>query len=71
MSAFSLPCDPVPAPNFHKNPGAYPDAIHPDTRLIVQFACGYIDKKHTYTPAQLRWSLTGSAFDVGAVRLAS
>lgn len=65
-----LPAHPVPAPGFHKNPGAYPDQLSPETQLVVQFANGYIDKKHTYKPAHLRWSLTGDKWDVGAVKLA-
>ena len=67
---MTLHRQPVPAPGFHKNPGAYPDLMHPQTKLNVQFANGYIDDKHEYTPAQLRWTLTGHDFDVGAVKLA-
>jgi hypothetical protein len=61
---------PIPAKGFHRNPGAYPDQIPPGTKLIVQFANGQIDDLHEYTPAQLRWSLTGHAWDVAAVKLA-
>jgi len=61
---------PVPAPGFHRNPGAYPDQLAPGTRLRVQFANGYIDEKHVYEPWQLRWDLTGHDWDVGAVALA-
>lgn len=61
---------PVPASGFHLNPGAYPDQIPPGTKLIVQFANGYIDDKHEYEPRQLRWSLTGHAWDVAAVAIA-
>ncbi len=62
---------PVPAPGFHKNPGAFPDKAPKDIKLRVQFANGYIDERNTYTPWQLRWTLTGSDWDVGAVRSAT
>jgi hypothetical protein len=65
------PSQPVPAPGFHKNPGEYPDMLPPETRLIVQFANGRIDDLHTYTPRQLRWTLTDFEWDVGAVKLAN
>jgi hypothetical protein len=65
------PPRPVPAPGFHKNPGAYPDLMPPETQLRVQFANGCIDDKHTYTPRQLRWTLTRSEWDVGAVAVVS
>lgn len=61
---------PIPAPGFHRNPGAFPDMIPPETQLRVQFANGRIDDKHTYTPRQLRWSLTGHDWDVAAVGVA-
>lgn len=57
----------IPAPGFHANPGAYPDLMPPETQLRVQFANGRIDDKHTYTPRQLRWTLTGYGWDVAAV----
>lgn len=60
--------DPIPAPGFHVNPGAYPDMLPAETQLRVQFANGYIDRKHTYKPMQLRWSLTGHDWDVAAVK---
>lgn len=66
---MSLPCVPVPAAGFHKNPGALPDRIPPDTLVRVQWACGYIDEKHTYKVSHLRWKLTGHPFDVGAIAL--
>lgn len=61
---------PIPAPGFHRNPGAYPDMIPSGTKLRVQFANGYIDEKHTYKAHQLRWTLTGHPWDVGAVCVA-
>ena len=60
------PPQPIPAPGFHKNPGAYPDLMPKETKLVVQFANGRIDDRHTYTPGQLRWGLTGDGFDVAA-----
>ena len=59
----------VPAPGFHKNPGAMPDTVPPDTMVQVQWACGWIDP-HPYRIGALRWNLTGHGFDVGAVRAA-
>lgn len=64
------PPHPIPATDFHKNPGAEPDQLPPGTKLVVQFANGQIDDKHTYTADQLRWSLTGHPWDVAAVKLA-
>ena len=60
--------DPKPAPGFHVSPGEYPDRLPPETQLVVQFANGYVDKKHTYTPRQLRWDHTGHDWDVYAVK---
>lgn len=60
---------PVPAPGFEKNPGIMPDRAHWDARVQVQWACGWIDP-HPYLVRQLRWTLTGFRFDVGAVRAA-
>lgn len=67
---MTLPVRPVPAPGFEKNPGDYPDLMPNNMALRVQFANGYIDEKHTYTPMQLRWGLTGSPWDIGAVAAA-
>lgn len=64
------PPHPIPAPGFHKNPGAYPDKIPPGTKIRVQFGNGCIDDKHTYEPHQLRWNLTGDDWDVAAIALA-
>jgi len=60
----------VPADGFEKNPGALPDMLPPETELQVQFANGCIDEKHTYRPRELRWTLTGHSWDVGAVAIA-
>ena len=43
-----------------------------ETRLQVQFrygAGGYVDRKHTYKPADLRWEQTGREWDVVAVKI--
>lgn len=71
MNPYAPKCEPVPAPGFYKNPGAYPDAIHPETELLIQWANGHIDWSRTYKPPQLRWTLTGFEWDVGAVMLAA
>lgn len=44
--------------------GRPPECAGPFT---VQFRCGHIDRKHTYTIDQLRWTDTGDAWDVVAV----
>jgi hypothetical protein len=70
---------PVPAPGFHANPGSYPDKLPPETQLRVQFSygytngqeVGYIDDKHTYTPAQLKWARKGLSWEVAAVAVVS
>lgn len=64
---MTLHCVKVPAPGFHKNPGKFPDEAPKDIVLRVQCANGYIDWNNTYTPSQLRWTLTGSDWDIGAV----
>lgn len=35
---------------------------------MVQFRNGFVDEKHSYTAAQLRWTHDGSDWDVIAVR---
>lgn len=59
----------IPAPGFEKNPGVLPDNVSPDTMVQVQWACGWIDH-HIYAVKQLRWTITGHDFDVGAIRAA-
>lgn len=66
---MNLPCLPVPAPGFTKNPGIFPDSAPSDMKVQVQWACGWIDP-HPYSIRSLRWSLTGHRFDVGAIRAA-
>ncbi len=67
---MTLPTQPVPAPGFHKNPGARPDTVPADTLVQVQWACGWIDP-HPYKIGQLyRWGLTGHPWDIGAIRRA-
>lgn len=62
-----LPLDPIPAPGFSLTQGRTPRTK--DKPLMIQFRNGYIDRKHTYTAAQLRWTDTGDDFDVIAVKL--
>lgn len=38
-------------------------------KLTVQFRNGYIDFKHDYTADKLRWTDTGSEWDIVAVEL--
>jgi len=37
-----------------------------EAKLRVKFRCGYVDDKHAYTAKQLRWTDTGSGWDVVA-----
>jgi hypothetical protein len=46
------------------NPGRPPSKWPADTRIGVAWANG-ADARHTYTVEQLRWTRTGSDFDVG------
>lgn len=39
-----------------------------ERKLRVQFRCGYVDDRHEYTAAQLRWTDTGDSWDVVAVK---
>ena len=65
---MTLYCHPVPAEGFHRNPGTMPDGVSMETKVQVQWACGWIDH-NIYTLKQIRrWTLTGHAFDVGAIR---
>ena len=59
---------PVPAPGFTLTNGRVPRLR--SEKLTVQFRCGYIDTKHSYTVAQIRWSDTGSDWDAVAARRA-
>lgn len=57
----------VPAAGFSLTKGRKPRTG--ERPLWVQFAGGYVDTKHTYTAAQLRWDHTGSDWDIAAVKL--
>ena len=70
MASYVTPPLPIPAEGFHCNPGIQPDMLPSGTKLIVQFANGRIDDKHTYEAHQLRWSITHHDWDVAAVKLA-
>lgn len=41
-----------------------------EAKLHVQFRCGYVDERNTYTAGQLRWDDTGHGWDIVAVRRA-
>lgn len=61
---------PVPiAEGFHATHGREPRTG--ETKLQVQFRCGYVDDRNTYTAKQLRWTDTGDSYDIIAVRRAS
>ena len=55
------------APGFTATEGRTPVT---DAKLTIQFANGYVDRKHSYTVGQLRWNRSGSEWDVLAIRLA-
>lgn len=63
---LSLPAESIPAPGFSLTKGRTPRTG--EQRLRVQFRNGYVDGKHDYTVAQLRWEETGHPWDVVAVR---
>lgn len=54
---------PVPAPGFEPTRWTMPPTG--ELQLRPQYRCGYVDR-FTYTARQLRWSNTGSAWDVAA-----
>lgn len=51
-------------PRRDGRPGRRPEH---DGKVQVRFRCG-LDSRHTYLPAQLRWSRTGSTHDIVAWR---
>lgn len=55
---------PVPAPGFEPSRWSMPPTG--EMRLRPQYRNGYIDR-FTYTARQLRWSDTGSEWDVAAI----
>lgn len=64
---MSFPVDPIPAPGFRRVSGK---RSPPDDgkKYEVQFRNGYVDRKNTYTAAQLQWKHGESDWDVVAVR---
>lgn len=66
---MSLPTDPIPAPGFQTISGKRKPPAN-DQRYEVQFRNGYVDRKHSYTAAQIRWLHKDPPddFDVVAVR---
>jgi hypothetical protein len=50
-------------PRRYPNHGRAPVKWPPDTRIQVRWSNGQ-DARHTYTVEQLRWTLTGSEFEV-------
>jgi hypothetical protein len=64
----SLPSWPIPYPGFERNPGMMPETG--DTRILIQFANGWIDPK-PYKASDFRnWKKTGSDWDIAAIGLA-
>lgn len=58
--------DPIPAPGFvmiNRHPRDM------ETEVMVQFANGYVDRKHTYKAKQLRWTKTGDEWDIAAAMI--
>lgn len=51
-------------PRRFDNPGRAPSKWPEDTRIGICWANGN-DARHTYTVAQIRWTITGHDFDVG------
>ena len=50
-------------PRRFDNPGMPPTKWGEDTRVNVRWANG-ADARHAYTLGQLRWTITGSDFDI-------
>lgn len=58
----------IPAPGFERTQWAMPPSG--PLRLIVQYANGMIHADHGYLAKDLRWSRTGDAWDVAAIKAA-
>jgi len=56
----------IPAPGFALTRGRTPRTG--EAKLRVQFRNGFVDRKHEYSAAQLRWDDTGDGWDVVAVQ---
>lgn len=57
----------IPAPGFRMVSGKR-SPPKGEQRYEVQFRCGYVDDRNTYTAAQLVWQHHGHGWDVVAVR---
>lgn len=64
---MSLPSEPIPAPGFKTISGKRKPPAN-DQRYEIQFRNGYVDRKASYTAAQLVWIHDGGPWDVVAVR---
>lgn len=62
-----LPTEPIPANGFRLISGKR-SPPKGDKRYEVQFRNSYVDRKHSYTAAELRWIHDGSDWDVVAIR---
>ncbi len=61
-----MPIGPMPMQHDARrfaNPGFPPTKWPPDTALGIEYAGGHIPPR-TYRADQLRWTLTGHAFDI-------
>jgi len=59
--------DEIPAPGFRTVSGKRAPPRN-DKRYFVQFRCGYVDRKHSFTASQLVWIHEGHGWDVVAVK---
>lgn len=66
---MSLPIDPIPAPGFTTITGKR-NPPNDGSKYEVQFRIGFVDRKHQYAAAQIRWQHRDppDSFDVVAVR---
>jgi hypothetical protein len=62
-----LPLDEIPAPGFRLVSGKH-RPLNQGQKYQVQFANGYVDRKHEYTASQLKWIHAGHLWDVIAVK---
>ena len=67
---MSLPTHPIPAPGFKLVSGRQ-GPRKKEAKYMVQFRNGFVDQKHSYTAAQLRWTHEGHDWDVVAVKEAN
>lgn len=67
---MSLPTHLIPAPGFKLVSGRQ-GPRKKEAKYMVQFRNGFVDQKHSYTAAQLRWTHEGHDWDVVAVKEAN